>query len=41
MDTPDVVQEEPACPGHRCDVLGEGHHSEVPGMRLRCFPLVK
>ena len=35
-DSPDVVQEEPACPGHPCDVLGEGqpvvhHHSEVPG----------
>ena len=36
MDLPDVVQEEPACPGHHCNVLGEGqpvvhHHSEVPG----------
>ena len=33
---PDVVQEEPVCPRHLCDVLGEGqpvvnHQSEVPG----------
>ena len=34
-DFSDVIQEEPACQGHCCDVLGEGqpvvqHHSEIP-----------
>ena len=38
-DSPDVVQKEPACPGHRPDVLGEGqpfvrHHSEFPNCSL-------
>ena len=44
-DSPDLVQEEPACPGHRCDVLGEGqpvvHHHRFLALRLRWVPLVK
>ena len=48
-DSSDVVQEEPACPDHLCDVLGEGlpvvhHHSKVGTgvmVRLLWLPLVK